>query len=958
MKAASREASLAIDRAFSRGSLQEGKNLTMRKSFTRDKDFVNLDSVVNYKAEYSALIKNHTIIADQLTGRCPFHDDHAASFSVNLKTGQWHCFTEDARGNFITFWAKYNDVDNKTAYKQILEKYGMIKDAKNDSGHPRKPLLPYTLDEYAKEKLLPLEFLTNQFGLKTVMDRSGISYLEIPYLDAENRPCIVRKRYSNKEFRWPKGSAGKLMLYGLWKLEAIRKTGKVILVEGESDTQTLWYLKLPALGVPGATNYKEEYVSAVDGLHVYIHVEPDGGGETFLKKITQCLAAARFTGEVYTWSCSAFGVKDPSELFMRDGAEDAARKIIDALRNAQKVDLSSAVGSEGSAQEETALEPVAITGLPGCLMKPSGYSISESGIRGLVGKKDPELMLICRTPMVLTRRLRSMDTGEEKIEVAFLRDGTWKTAVFARSTVFTARGITALSDLGCMVTSENAKEVIRFFEKFEGANYDVLPCVTSTSRMGWHGQECFLPGHGGDIVLDVDPSLQGWAAAYHTSGNAQEWIRMMQPHRNRYRFRFILATAFTAPLLRILQQRPFIAYNWGGSRGGKTAGLKAALSVWGDPEHLMANFNATQVALERMAGFFNDLPLGIDERQLAGGKQQDTLEKIVYMIASGTGRARGSKMGGLQAMSTWRTVAIATGEEPIRTASSQTGISTRVIEVYGGPFDDEEAASRMHQETESCFGFAGPAFIARILQTDEDSIRDVYAEMRKEISQNASTESSGAHLAAISAVCLADAMIESWFFEPETLSMSEDTGTHPTGKQPLVISPTAWEHALKMAKSLIQEQLDVNEHAVQFIIDWILSNQSQFEEEGTRPRLGYLSDDKDIVFIFPTVLRGNLEREGFSYRKTMRYLAEKGLITTGLKSDGITKEHSISRPFQKKSTRVVAFHFGEATGNVPGKVIETGASETDADGFRDFPDGDDLPFSDDAPQQMQLELPY
>ena len=171
--------------------------------------------------------------------------------------------------------------------------------------------------------------------------------------------------------------------------------------------------------------------------------------------------------------------------------------------------------------------------------------------------------------------------------------------------------------------------------------------------MGWQTRGRFLPGHGDDIILDIEPSLRGWAAAYHYSGTLEEWKALMQPHRERDKFRFILAASFTAPLLRILQQRIFFVYNWGGSKGGKTAALKAALSAWGD------------------------------ERQLAGQKQEN-LEKIVYMIASGTGRARGSKGGGLQALNTWRTIALATGEEPLSTETTQTGVSTRVLEIYGG----------------------------------------------------------------------------------------------------------------------------------------------------------------------------------------------------------------------------------------------------------------------------------
>src|SRR5699024_1171642 len=71
------------------------------------------------------------------------------------------------------------------------------------------------------------------------------------------------------------------------------------------------------------------------------------------------------------------------------------------------------------------------------------------------------------------------------------------------------------------------------------------------------------------------------------------------------------------------------------------------------------------------------------ERQLAGNNQ-GALEKIVYIIASGTGKIRGAKSGGIQTVHQWRTVALATGEEPLSTETSQTGVSTRVLEIYGG----------------------------------------------------------------------------------------------------------------------------------------------------------------------------------------------------------------------------------------------------------------------------------
>jgi uncharacterized protein (DUF927 family) len=137
----------------------------------------------------------------------------------------------------------------------------------------------------------------------------------------------------------------------------------------------------------------------------------------------------------------------------------------------------------------------------------------------------------------------------------------------------------------------------------EAENIDIIKKADSTSTFGWQSGKRFVPGHDKDIVLDIDPSQRGMAAAYCQNGTMADWLKMIKPHRSRDKFRFILAASFTAPLLRIIKQRIFFVYNWGGSKGGKTAALKAALSVWGDPERLMVNFNATQVGLERTASF-------------------------------------------------------------------------------------------------------------------------------------------------------------------------------------------------------------------------------------------------------------------------------------------------------------------------------------------------------------------
>lgn len=874
---------------------------------------INIDQLVDYKAEYASYITKHKLNGDQLIGVCPFHDDKKESFSANIKDGRWYCFAEGRGGNFIDFIAEIEGIDTKEAYKRILDKYGALqepekKQQKQKQQQQKAPSLGgYTVEEYAFNKRLPVEFLKDICGASTGKDKDKTTYLKLPYFNEENTEPIFRKRYADKEFRWSWGSSGKLILYGDWRLPEIRKAGYAVLVEGESDTQTLWWLKFPALGVPGASNFKAKMVPKLQDLKIYIHVEPDKGGETFLQKITQILREGEFIGEVYTWSCSSFGAKDPSELYLQKGGTDEGTKEVQdlingALKAAKRVDLD----------DLSATVPEAIKGAPVNLRQPVGWLYDEGGIRRIDEKTSLPVM-VCRTPVILTQRLRSMETGEEKIEIAFKRDGTWHKGIFPRSTIFTARGITALSDLGCTVTSENAKQVVRFLEALEAENIDIIQRAESTSTMGWQTRGRFLPAHGDDIILDIEPSLRGWAAAYGYNGTFEAWKQLVNPHRERDKFRFILAAAFTAPLLKIVQQRIFFVYNWGGSKGGKTAALKAALSAWGDPERLMINFNATQVALERMAGFYNDLPMGIDERQLAGAKQE-SLEKIVYMIASGTGRARGSKAGGLQALNTWRTVALATGEEPLSTETTQTGVSTRVLEVYGGPFDSEKDASIMHQQTAQQHGWAGPEFIRRVLELDEQSIRDRFAEIQEAVYKIADG-TSDSHIAGISAVALADAMVQDFIFNP----VPEQTA-QPGTKLQLTLTPEAVTRALKMAESIIKEQLqtgsgDVNEFATQYIVDWILSNRQYFGEKAIGTCLGSFAENGRKALIFPSLLNNALSKAGYSPRKTLKYLADNDIITSTAKPNG-GKEYCIRKWFDNRTCRFVEFNLGKFTKTV------------------------------------------
>jgi hypothetical protein len=199
-----------------------------------------------------------------------------------------------------------------------------------------------TLEEYAAAKKLPVEFLRG-LSLKDVTyeDRPAV---RMPYPDEYGQEAAVRFRISlggAEKFRWRRGD--KPRLYGLPLVEEARRVDYVVLVEGESDCHTLWHHEVPALGVPGANNWRNDWSGLLDGIEkIYAIVEPDGGGEALWER----LAASELKDRLYRVRLE--GVKDASELHLKDPQMFAAR-FEEALRGAVAwLDIA-----ESEAQERT-----------------------------------------------------------------------------------------------------------------------------------------------------------------------------------------------------------------------------------------------------------------------------------------------------------------------------------------------------------------------------------------------------------------------------------------------------------------------------------------------------------------------------------------------------------------------------------------------------------------------------
>lgn len=198
---------------------------------------------------------------------CPYHGDtHVGNFSVSAKG--YKCFSCEEKGGL----------------KALAAHLGIAQaEAEVEAAH-----WPATLENYAKAKSLPVDFLEN-LGLQTVFT-NGKPAVRMPYYDRGGSEVAVRMRIAltgAERFRWRNGS--KLHPYGLWKLPT---SGDVVVVEGESDCHALWHHGIDALGIPGAQSWRPEWADYLDGLTVYVWQEPDKAGGGFVDKIGASLPDA------------------------------------------------------------------------------------------------------------------------------------------------------------------------------------------------------------------------------------------------------------------------------------------------------------------------------------------------------------------------------------------------------------------------------------------------------------------------------------------------------------------------------------------------------------------------------------------------------------------------------------------------------------------------------------------
>ncbi|WP_419046812.1 DUF927 domain-containing protein [Dysosmobacter sp.] len=485
------------------------------------------------------------------------------------------------------------------------------------------------------------------------------------------------------------------------------------------------------------------------------------------------------------------------------------------------------------------------------------WEADDSGIFKKNGYNDE---VACPHPIMPVERLVNIDTGEEKLQLAFRKGTIWRKIIVSKTVLASSNKVTELAGSGIAVTSQNARAFIQYISDMENMNYYLIPEKKSIGRFGYIPDEGFSPFVDG-LIFDGDANFKAMFQTVRSRGSETKWLETAAEVREMSTtVKIILAASFASVLLEPLNCLPFFVHLWGVDSGtGKTVALMVAASVWGDPAvgAYVKTFDGTVVGMEKTAAFLNNLPFCLDELQLAkDSKGRTTFD--VYKLAQGVGRTRGNRSGGVDLTPTWRNCILTTGESPLTGTASGAGAVNRVIDIECKSAQAViKDGMRISGAVKRNYGFAGRKFVERLYQPGViDQVSERYRELFRILSDRDTTEKQAM---AAAAIILADELACQWIF---------------SGQQPLTIEQVSEFLASKAAVS-------AGDRGYKYLCDWVTQNSNKLCGRSENPNievLGALEDGR--AYIIRSVFERILQDAGYSTAAMISYLKQENLIET------------------------------------------------------------------------------
>lgn len=485
------------------------------------------------------------------------------------------------------------------------------------------------------------------------------------------------------------------------------------------------------------------------------------------------------------------------------------------------------------------------------------YICDETGV--YVTDKYGYEQTICRHPIMPVERLVNIDSGEERLKIAYKKGRIWRHIIVEKSVIASSSSILQLAANGIMVNSENAKALSTYLLEMEQLNYELISEQKSVGRLGWVGNHGFSP-YVDDLVFDGENNFKHIFNAVKAEGSREAWLYAMHDLRKeKSPGRLFLAASLASVILEPCGLLSFVLHAWGGTGVGKSVGLMIAASVWASPKmgDYITTFNSTLVGQEMTASFLNSLPMCMDELQIQSSAGVKDFDRIIYQLTEGVGRTRGAKTGGLQKINTWKNCIITNGEHPISNSNSGGGAVNRVIEF--------ECHEKVYSDLvglcaviTSNYGFAGREFV-EYLQTDGafDRVNALQKEYYRELLKSDSTDKQAA---SASAILAADHIATELIFKDGNNLTVADLEKIMTKKK----------------------EVNVNNRALEFIYELVERNPNRFKanEFGDYQGEVWGKIDDDCIYIIKSVFDREMGNSGYNSTAFLAWAKRSGVTIT------------------------------------------------------------------------------
>ena len=550
---------------------------------------------------------------------------------------------------------------------------------------------------------------------------------------------------------------------------------------------------------------------------------------------------------------------------------------------------------------------------PGMIVPP-GWIVDDHGVSHLelaFGEYKP--MPVSPEPLFISAKMVNVDDGTEKLEVTFRRNGSYKTLIAPRSDMLNKNSIIRYADAGLPVSSGTAGNLTKFIAEMEAANNRVIPLKRCIRRAGWVGTPTsleFFPYYLRSPMTgqEDDENAERFLEHLKTEGDEGVWLDMAAKVRTMPFARAMLAASFASPLLYHLQHRNIYYHSWFDSKSGKTAALKFAMSVWGDPSALVKSYFSTMVGMEHRAGTMKHLPLALDELQTLE-KRMD-VNNMVYTLGNGVGKTRGRAGGGIRAIDDWRNCILSTGEQPISTDNSMDGVNTRLLEVYAAPVPDQNLAMQMHQVAERNFGFAGEKFIRwiveKVIMASSEGCgkqgEDGHSGVDGGKDDHKDNHSGGSRLQTDYETIRSalDMIFGDRYVGAENIAVIALADYYASMAVFGLDHGTAFGEALELGAAIMdarkqEDHTDTVDRAWVFVTGWVAANKKRFGDSLYSPPEYFGTTEGGKLYAIASTLNNALEEAGFSYKKCIRGFGQRGYIGTFTDSEGKKRTQMVKR---------------------------------------------------------------